>query len=91
MGEVLVADHPAAGGDQWSGWRLPVGSDAAPWAQRDPHRRWRGGMAPWLLLLTLPLGFLAVALLGMAGVPEDYLGLPLTALCGGTRMVLEWW
>ena len=39
------------------------------------HRR-RAGTASWLLLLTA------------AGVPEDYLGLPLTVLYGGAWMVL---
>lgn len=47
------------------------------------HHRRRAGVAPWLLLLTLPLGFLAIALLATMGVDEDYLGLPLTMLYGG--------
>lgn len=41
----------------------------------------------WMLLLTLPLGFALLALLSAMGVPEDYLGLPLTVLYGGAWVV----
>ncbi len=43
-----------------------------------------------LLLLTLPLGLFAVALPTAIGIPEDYLGLPLTLLYGAAWMVLGW-
>ncbi len=52
------------------------------------HHRRRAGAAPWLLLLTLPLGFLAIALLATMGAHEDYLGLPLTMLYGGAWIAL---
>lgn len=51
----------------------------------DPTAAW------WLLLLTLPLGVVLTVLLTAAGVPEDYLGLPLTVLYGGAWIVLGWW
>jgi len=54
------------------------------------HHRRRAGVASWLLLLTLPLGFLTIALLSTMGVHEDYLGLPLTMLYGGAWIVLGW-
>lgn len=47
-------------------------------------------VALWLLLLTLPLGLLAISLLAAIGTPEDYLGLPLTVLYGGAWIVLGW-
>jgi len=46
--------------------------------------------AHWLLLLTLPLGLLGITLLAAMGTPEDYLGLPVTALYGGAWIVLGW-
>ncbi len=54
--------------------------------------RSRPSPAAWLLLMTLPLGLLAVTLLTAIGTPEDYLGLPLTALYGGawTALGLSW-
>ena len=47
-------------------------------------------LASWLLLLTLPLGVAATAVLAAIGTPEDYLGLPLTVLYGGSWIVLGW-
>lgn len=46
--------------------------------------------ASWLLLLTLPLGLLAIVLLSAMGTPDDYLGLPITMLYGGAWVVLGW-
>ena len=46
--------------------------------------------ASWLLLLTLPLGVLAIVLLSAMGTPEDYLGLPITMLYGGAWVVVGW-
>jgi hypothetical protein len=45
-------------------------------------------LAAWLLLLTLPLGIILTVTLDALGVPEDYLGLPLTVLYGGAWVVL---
>lgn len=47
------------------------------------HPEKRSDVAAWLLLLTLPLGFLVLTLLSAMGLHEDYLGLPLTILYGG--------
>ena len=54
------------------------------------RRRRSPALASWLLLLTLPAGFLGLALRGAMGVSDDVLGLPLTVLYGGAWVVLGW-
>lgn len=67
---------------------LVAGLGALVLGAADLRRRAGPVLAAWLFVLTVPLGLLATVLLSVAGVPEDYLGLPLTVLYGGAWVVL---